>query len=325
MTSIGDTLRRERLRRGWELEPIAAETKIGLHLLQAIEADQFDRLPGGVFARNFTRQYARLLGLDEEDIIHAFRQQFEEPAEPQPEREPSPPAHLPRLPALEDFRERFRSDSSLSAFVWLVIVIVACAGVYSFWQRTRHAPGSVRTAAAEPKPTRRVSQPASVRPGVSVAPARETQKADFRPAEVSVTGAIRVPARTAPEPPSAVSAAADAQKEVSASPLQVAFMASEPVWVSIKSDGARAYTGTLEGQRRFDATRKMTVLVGNAGSLAVSLNGNPVGPIGARGEIRLLVLTPKGAHVVPRTPPTPRPTSEDSTAPTAPAADTERP
>jgi cytoskeleton protein RodZ len=325
MTSIGDTLRRERLRRGWNLEPIAAETKIGVHLLQAIEADQFDRLPGGVFALNFTRQYARLLGLDEEDIIHAFRQQFEEPAVLPPKREPPRSSiHLPRLPALDDFRERVRSDSSLSAFVWLVIVMLACAGVYSFWQRARHAPGLVRTAVAEPKPTRRVSEPRGATPGVSPAPARETQKTDFRPAEVSNTGTIRVPARTAPERPAALPATADADKGVSDSPLRVAFTASEPVWVSIKSDGTHAYTGTFEGQRRFDAARKMTVLVGNAGSLAVSLNGNPVGPIGPRGEIRLLVLTPEGAHVVPRTPPTSRPTSEDS-EPTAPATDTERP
>ena len=98
-----------------------------------------------------------------------------------------------------------------------------------------------------------------------------------------------------------------------------AFTATVSVWVSIKSDGNRAYTGMLEvrQRRQFNAARKMTVLVGNAGSLQISLNGKPVGPIGPRGEIRLLVLTPQGAHVVPRTPPTSPPSSEDPTAPGA--------
>jgi cytoskeleton protein RodZ len=303
MTSIGETLRRERLRRGWNLELIAAETKIGLHFLQAIEADQFDRLPGGVFARNFTRQYARFLGLDEEDIVHAFRQQFEEPAIPVPDRQPEPPSpNVRHFAAFEDFRDRVRSDSSLSAFVWLIIVMLACAGVYSFWQRARRAPESARGPVAEAKATqRRVAQPASLKPGAAAVPAQETPKPD-------------------PQPAAAIPATAKADQGVSNPAMRVAFTASEPVWVSIKSDGERAYTGTLEGERQFDAARKMTVLVGNAGSLAVSLNGNPVGPIGPRGEIRLLVLTPKGGHVVPRTPPT----SEDS-APTAPATDTERP
>lgn len=105
--------------------------------------------------------------------------------------------------------------------------------------------------------------------------------------------------------------------------MRVAFTATEPVWVSIKSDGEHTYSGTLEGQqtREFDAAQKMTVLVGNAGGLDISVNGKPVGPIGPRGEIRLLVLTPSGAQVVPRTPRT----SEDSTAPTEPVSVTDRP
>ena len=81
MTSIGDTLRRERLRRGLDLDKVAAETKIGRHQLEAIEANQFDRLPGGVFARSFIRQYARLLELDDEEIIAELKQQFDEPAD----------------------------------------------------------------------------------------------------------------------------------------------------------------------------------------------------------------------------------------------------
>ena len=79
MTSIGETLRRERVRQGFDVQQIATKTKIGLHLIEAIEADQFDRLPGGVFARSFVRQYARFLGLDEEELVGQFKKQFEEP------------------------------------------------------------------------------------------------------------------------------------------------------------------------------------------------------------------------------------------------------
>src|SRR5215469_14916021 len=117
MTSTGETLRRERLRRGWSLEQVAAETKITLHLLEAIESDQFDRLPGGVFARNFVRQYARVLKLDEYEVLTSFRQQFEELAEAMAPIEPANQnPHVPRVPPLEDFRSRLGLGSSLSAF-----------------------------------------------------------------------------------------------------------------------------------------------------------------------------------------------------------------
>src|SRR5579862_4913501 len=68
MSSIGETLRRERLRKNLTLEQISRETKISARLLDAIEKEQFELLPGGVFAKSFARQYARFLGLDEEEL-----------------------------------------------------------------------------------------------------------------------------------------------------------------------------------------------------------------------------------------------------------------
>ncbi len=309
MTSIGETLRRERLRRGWSLDQVAAETKISLHLLEAIEVDQFDRLPGGVFARNFVRQYAQVLHLEEDEILSAFRHQFEEPAQVEPEPGP-PPFHVSRVTPIAVLTDRLGPGNSLSAFVGLVAVILLCSGIYSLWQRARRTPPRRETAAVAPAP----------KPRPPVQPA-ETPRPEYRPAEVSDSGTIHVPETPAPRPLTTIPAAAGAPVEASA--VRVAFTATEPVWVSVRTDGTHIYSGTLEGQqtREFDAAQKMTVLVGNAGGLNLSLNGKPVGPIGAKGEIQLLVLTPSGAHVVPRTPRT----SEDSTAPTEPVSATERP
>src|ERR1700719_2539198 len=73
MTSIGESLRRERLRRNLDLDQVSQELKISARFLEAIEAEKFDKLPGGVFARSFVRQYARLLGLDEDEAAAAVR------------------------------------------------------------------------------------------------------------------------------------------------------------------------------------------------------------------------------------------------------------
>ena len=317
MTSIGETLRRERLRRGWNLDQVAAETKISLHLLESIELDRFDRLPGGVFARNFVRQYAHMLQLDEDEILAAFHQQFEEPAEEASEPEAAP-VRTRHISPWEALRERLGPGNSLSAFVGLVVVMLACAGVYSLWQRARRSPPAPQVIAAAPKP----------KPEAPAKPV-ETPKTEFRPAEVSASGTIHVPEPAAPKsaasaPASVAGPNTSAEPEnASSSGMRVALKASEPVWVSIKSDGTHTYSGTLESQqtREFDAAKRMTVLVGNAGSLDITLNGKPIGPIGAKGEIQLLMLTPSGAHVVPRTPRT----SEDSTAPTEPVSDSDRP
>ena len=314
MNSIGETLRRERIRQGFDIPQIATRTKIGLHLIEAIEADQFDRLPGGVFARSFVRQYARLLGLDEEELVGQFNKQFEAPASAVPLPESSHSTlHFPQVPPLEDFRQRFGSDSSLRALMWVVVAMLACAGVYTHWQNGERAVVKIEPIAKAARPPAQAAAPVSVPAdaAVSFPPA----KPEFRPAEISESGAIHVPA--APVQASVLPDRIEpGQPPANTALMQVAFTATEPVWVSVRSDGTRAYTGTLEGRqsREFGASKKMTVLTGNAGALEISLNGKPVGPLGPRGEIRLIELTPRGAHVVSRNPP---PTVDDPAAPAA--------
>ena len=64
MTSIGEMLRREREKRNLDLDQVSRELKISTRFLEAIETENFDRLPGGVFAKSFVRQYARMFDLD---------------------------------------------------------------------------------------------------------------------------------------------------------------------------------------------------------------------------------------------------------------------
>lgn len=80
MTSFGASLRRERELRGVTLQEIAASTKIGVSMLQAIEDDRLDKLPQGLFVRGFVREYARYLALDEVKILNELS--FHAPAPP---------------------------------------------------------------------------------------------------------------------------------------------------------------------------------------------------------------------------------------------------
>lgn len=72
MESIGAYLQRERELRQMSLEELVQTTRVPLKLLQHIEGDRFDDLPGDVFARGFVRSYARALGLDASDVLRRF-------------------------------------------------------------------------------------------------------------------------------------------------------------------------------------------------------------------------------------------------------------
>ena len=70
--TFGEHLRREREMRGVSLDEISAATRIGTRFLEAMENEQWDRLPGGVFNRGFVRAVARFLGLDEERLVAEY-------------------------------------------------------------------------------------------------------------------------------------------------------------------------------------------------------------------------------------------------------------
>lgn len=80
---FGDGLRAERERRGIALDDIAVGTRVSVRNLQALEAERFAELPGGVFNRGFVRAYARFCGLDEDEAVarytDAMRQQGVDP------------------------------------------------------------------------------------------------------------------------------------------------------------------------------------------------------------------------------------------------------
>jgi cytoskeleton protein RodZ len=71
-TAFGEHLKRERELRGVTLEEVAAATRISPRFLEALESEQWDRLPGGAFNRGFIRSVARFLGLDEESMVAEY-------------------------------------------------------------------------------------------------------------------------------------------------------------------------------------------------------------------------------------------------------------
>ncbi len=70
--SFGEELRRERELRKISLREIAESTKISVRYLDALERNDFQVLPGGVFNRGFVRAYAQHIGVDPEAMVNAY-------------------------------------------------------------------------------------------------------------------------------------------------------------------------------------------------------------------------------------------------------------
>jgi cytoskeleton protein RodZ len=313
MMSIGETLRQERVRRNLDLDRISKDLKISPRMLTAIEADRFDQLPGGVFTKSFVRQYARHLELDEDEIGRELQQVLEPPTPAAPSSShsaPAEPIHVPRVKRWDSVGDapRFQWGSPLKSLGLVVLVTLACSSVYTWWQRERKAPRAHPTvlakqtapalpaAAAPPPPVTPIAANAET---TAPAPAPEpagAQSADAKPEQPSAERQVAAPAvpESNPNP---------------SGPVQVQVTAVEPVWVLVRADGKYSFSGTLDTNqtRTIGANENVTLRVGNAGGLTISLNGKPVGAIGNKGDVRTVQFTSGGFHIVP--PEVPKPVS----------------
>ena len=121
--NFGERLKRERELREVSPNEVVVATRISLRFLEALENEDWEKLPGGIFNRGFVRAIARYLGLDEESLLAEYDQargdQSAEAVAAPENRIPSPPKWL---------------AAALALGALVVIAALIAAGVYG-WRR----------------------------------------------------------------------------------------------------------------------------------------------------------------------------------------------
>jgi len=324
MIMVGETLRRERLRRNLDFEQISRELKISTRFLEAIERDQYDKLPGGVFARSFVRQYAGLLGLDAEDLAGKVQGALAPPSSLLHLADGmKPPSIAPiQVPKVEEWRtvgdKGRRWNSSLPAAAMVVVVMLVCSAVYAWLQRPRSQAIAQSTSPVQSSPVQSAPLLAAAPPSTAAAqvPAEVTpatvQAAGLKPLEqksleqesLEQKALNQKPVEAKPVEPQSASQRAAESKPVTPNPaatVHVEIRAQEPVWVLARTDGKYAFSGTLApGETRsVEAVKDIVLRLGNAGGVTISLNGKPMGILGAKGQTRTIQLTSGGFQIAP--------------------------
>ena len=256
--TAGERLRRARLDAGKTLDQVAAETKIQLWILEALEREDYARVPGGIFIRGYLAAFARASRLDPSEILTAYAQETAPP--------PAPPLSTPS----RDLERTPRSP----AWQYVAIAAVVLVGAVLSRNMARGNPDVV-TGAPSPPPVTAPS--ATLRPPVAT-PTRPSE-----PGATATSGAM------SPAAPATSDAAATAS-----APLVVQLHASDEVWVEATADGERkAYRLFEDGDDlRIEAQQEIRLLVGSAGAVSYTINGKPAKPLGRAGVVRDIVISP---------------------------------
>ena len=301
------TLARARQAAGLTLEQAARQLKFAPRQLEALEAGELQRLPGGTFARGMVRSYARLLHVDPEPLLAQISAQVAPPdAERLAQRYSQP------VPFTDGAR---RSNLAYVALSLALLVVVAAVALQWRQERTgartlafvspaqpSAAPvrGEVASAAAPATPASAPSASKAVA-GAAATPAGP------QPAGKPVAGAAPSGKSVATTPPSGKStatvpamagqptdnasegkpAASAAAKPAavasvesgSAGPGRLALQFEGESWVEIRSGSGKLLVASLNAagtERVVSGLPPFEIVIGNAQQVRLSYNDKPV-------------------------------------------------
>jgi cytoskeletal protein RodZ len=152
--SFGDELRLAREARGITLRHISDQTRISIRYLEAIESNDYKRLPGGIFNRSFIKAYAKQIGFDEKEAMEGYLRTAREQGEDEVATTP--------------YKSHVYTDASsrsplMTLLLTIVILGILSLGVYAVlhWYQRRDAARTITPQLPPPTGTQAVNPAAS--------------------------------------------------------------------------------------------------------------------------------------------------------------------
>lgn len=276
-------LSNERVKRGLSLQEVADRLKLSRKQLEAIENDEYDKLPGPAFARGFVRNYAKLLGLDVALLNASLDAHLPMPPVNPPVADTAPAAPAPaassRSPAV---------NPTLIKGVLALLVLLLAAGV-GYRLLTQGASTPATPPLATPAVESALPQAAlNPEPASSAAPVSAAPSVDSKPAELKPEPAKLEALAVAPVKPAEVKPAEAKPTSTDTSTAQAAVSdtgagelvlnAREKAWVSvIDAKGKKLLYGQISGEKRLGGgTPPYKLIIGNAPQVELNYKGQAV-------------------------------------------------
>lgn len=132
--SFGEELRLAREARGITLRHISEQTRISVRYLEAIESNDYKRLPGGIFNRSFIKAYAKQIGFDEDEALEGYLRTAREQGDPADEVATTPyKSHV--------YTDGGTRSPLVTLLLTVLILVILSLGVYAalHWYQRRNA------------------------------------------------------------------------------------------------------------------------------------------------------------------------------------------
>jgi transcriptional regulator with XRE-family HTH domain len=121
MGTLGKYLRDAREAMGIDIREAAQETRISVNYLNALEEEDFSKLPGEVFVRGFLKNYGRYLHLEETEVMKRYAE-----LKPQTVAPPAPPADGEKAIGIsEEGKAKKVREAPIEPFIWGAAIFIS--------------------------------------------------------------------------------------------------------------------------------------------------------------------------------------------------------
>lgn len=275
----GRELAAAREQRNQTIAEIAQQLKLSPHQVEALEADDYARLPGPVFVRGFVRNYARLVELDGESLVSRL------------ELSQISPAAINAVPHSQDIPFQDAKGTRWPLLAAAVVLLAAIVLMFE-WLMPDAAEVPAPAPVAVPLPANSPSLPSAVEATETVAPAApplDVSAVQAAPVSSAVSSAASVPAAPVTTPVPAASSAmvasvaaapvAAATKPVVAGGSELRFLFERQSWVEVRDRNDRVVFSQLNpagAMQTVQGTAPLNVVIGNAAGVKLSYKGKTV-------------------------------------------------
>jgi cytoskeleton protein RodZ len=272
MPALGDRFRSAREARGLSLSDVSEQIRIRSIYLAAIEDENWSAVGAPVYIRGFLRTYARFLGLDPEDVVAAFN--GEVPAASTAAATGSEPSR-----AAEPARAR-PAGPYLIWIAGIIAVLLVAFVVYNEVSMHQSATVVVETAAPSATPSQLPSNAPAVLAASQVSP-----PPCAAPSAAPGTSP-HAAATLAPSPSPCPSPSVTPEQIAALGAQSMAIVLTAPSWLRVTVDGSVSMEGTFPaGTSKAFHGKAAVVRVGNAGGVAIYVDGKDVGKLGKSGDV----------------------------------------
>lgn len=280
---IGMALRDARVARNLSLAEVSALLRIRESHLEAIELEDFDQLPGNVYAIGFIRTYAQYLELNEGDLIMRFKAASVDPG------------------IADMVFEEEEETEQISGALKISLLVVGALVVYVLWLVAGAQDDEITVSTVVQTPVAPVEAPASpvadAEAAEADAPAAPDAASGAVPDALAADAAADAATDTTSTDTAATDTASGSQSAVQAgaqaidttpAPSKVEIRATRRTWMRLENAQGRVlFSSVIDEGEGFELPDDMNYILAtrDAGALTYFVNNQAVAPVGRRGQI----------------------------------------